>query len=1019
VKTRPTESGLERRWLDGVAFLCFFLSGAAGLIYEICWIRRATAIFGATTFAASSVVSVFLLGLALGSATFGIVSPHVRRPLHAFAFVEIAVGFLAVITPAAFEAVEPIFGAMYRASPPGGILQSAGRIVVVGTILLPPTFLMGAALPLFCREYVRDDARVAAPVGWLYGTNTLGALVGCLACGLWLLPAIGLARSVGIGAALSLTAALAVLAASYARPAHREGPSATDLVSVDRESGESMGRPPGERRAPHREARLSASSRRAVPALGSLVFAAGFAAIGGEVLWIRFLGLLVPNGVHAYTFTLASVLLGIVAGSALAAGFGDRARYPALTFGALQIGHGMLVLITLHLPVAWLRGLAVPVGTPELGLDGLRIAAFLPCLLLVPPAILSGASFPLAVRLSTAHADGSSRRVGGLMALNTLGGIGGALAFGFWGLPQLGLEAAVAVVTGISIAAGVAAWWLVAERGDGRALARLVASAAALALWALTPRVLGTSLPRDHLIDPGDELVAWKEGLVGNVAVIRRDGELSLEIDRWWQGQLGANHQRLAAHLPMLIHPDPRRVLVVGVGAGQTPSRFLHYPIERLDCAEIEPAVFDAVRAHFGGSVVESGLDDGGAMDGWMDDSRVRLLAEDGRTVLAYSAQHYDVISLELGQVFRPSVAPFYNVELYARARERLAAGGILSQFISLPFFETHELRRAVASFLRVFPESFLWYNGSELILLGLRDGLESIEATRLARELRRPAVWEDLDFSHWGGRDRALRRPEVLLGGFLLGPTELARLAAEAAPFRDDRPELEYRASARALDPVRELESVGLIAGNLAPVEHLLEAFQTRPERAPSRAKVSPEATEMAALDHDAVRAIQRLNVAALVADAQLRRVALLRDTGRLEELESLLRNVHARNPEHVQLNRTLGELSLARGRTEEALGYLDAALLARPGDALALKAKAAALHLARRVSEAIPLYRAAIRQRPNDAELLNGLGAAQAERNNLGAARRYFERALDIDPDYEEAQQNLSRLNRLELQR
>jgi len=233
-----------------------------------------------------------------------------------------------------------------------------------------------------------------------------------------------------------------------------------------------------------------------------------------------------------------------------------------------------------------------------------------------------------------------------------------------------------------------------------------------------------------------------------------------------------------------------------------------------------------------------------------------------------------------------------------------------------------------------------------------------------------------------------------------------------------DDRPELEYRASARALDPVRELESAELIAGNLAPVEQLLEAFQTRPQRAPSRAKVSPEAPEMAELDHDAVRAIQRLNVAALVADAQLRRVALLRETGRLEELESLLRNVHARNPEHVQLNRTLGELSLARGRTEEALGYLDVALLARPDDALALKAKAAALHLARRVSEAIPLYRAAIRQRPNDAELLNGLGAAQAERNNFAAARSYFERALEIDPDYEEAQQNLSRLNRLERQ-
>jgi spermidine synthase len=976
---RASSDTVFHPWPNAVALVAFFVSGVAGLVYEVCWIRQASAIFGATTSAASSVLAVFFFGIAVGSACFGFMAERVRQPLRLYVVLEVGIAGLALLTPLAFGAAEPIFGSLYRASGGSGGGLFVGRLVVISAILLPPTFLMGGTLPLLCREFVREDARIAAPVGWLYGINTLGALVGALVCGLWLLPTIGLSRSVQLGAALSLLSGATVLAILRALRQRTAPPRSTISPSVSRvlESGGS----PRMRPAP-----LTGAE----PTLFSLlVFATGFVAIGGQVLWIRFLALLVPNGVHAYTLTLAAVLLGIVGGSLLAARLADRARHPALHFGALQVGYGLVVLVTLHLPVTWLRGLAAP----DFLSGPMWLASFSPCLLLVPPAILSGASFPLAVRLRTVRARESSRHVGMLTALNTLGAIAGSLSAGFWLLPRLGLQDALALLAGVSVASGVAAWCFLDVRGA--AWPRIAASGIALGLWALVPRLLGTTLPDDHLLDPGDELVAVREGRVGNVAVVRHEGTLSLEIDRWWQGQRASKHQRLAAHLPMLLHPDARRVLVVGVGAGQTPGRFLFHPIERLDCVEIEPAVFDVVREYFGGTDAEEPEGNREPVPHWMDDPRVRLLAEDGRSFLSHTAERYDVISLELGQVFRPSVAPFYNLELYARARAHLRPAGIVSQFLPLSFFEPEELQRAIASFVAVFPESFLWYNASELLLLGFRDAPAAIDGARFAKELARPELQQDLAFSHWGGREHELGRAEVLVGGLLLGPAELQQLSAGAPPLRDDLPELEYRASARVLDPLQELANAELIGAHLAPVEHLPGSLRR-------------------SLDRDQVNEIQHLNAGALLIDAQLRRVAALSAQGEVGELESLLTAARVHNPEHVALNRTLAALSLEAGRMDAALDYLAAALRTSPRDALARKARAIALHRANRLAAAIGAYNLALAQRPDDAELLNGLGAAHAARGDFVVARRYFERALAVAPSYREAAENLERLGR-----
>ena len=161
----------------------------------------------------------------------------------------------------------------------------------------------------------------------------------------------------------------------------------------------------------------------------------------------------------------------------------------------------------------------------------------------------------------------------------------------------------------------------------------------------------------------------------------------------------------MAAHVPMLFHPDPKSVLVVGVGVGKTASRFLFYDVTRLDCVDIEPGLFDIVRMNFDSS--------------WMNDRRVRLITEDGRNYINNSNSNYDVISIEVGQTFRPGISSFYTVDFYRHVRERLNRGGVVSQFIPINLINVAEFRSLVRTFLEVFPNSILWYNSAELLLIG------------------------------------------------------------------------------------------------------------------------------------------------------------------------------------------------------------------------------------------------------------------------------------------------------------
>jgi spermidine synthase len=788
-----------------VIYPLVFLSGLASLVYEIAWIRQSAFAFGSSALALSTVLAVFFLGLGLGSWLFGRIGTAVRRPLLWCAGLELLLAVNGYASPALFDWAEGLFGHIYRSYEPGSVALLALRGGLVASLLLPPTLLMGGTLPLFCRQAIHDPARISTHLSWLYGVNTLGATVGCGVAGFLLLPTLGLKATLHVAAGLNVLAGLgfAGLGVMRGRLPPMDCPSRAEPA----------------RAAPSHEA-ISEAPPRVLP--GLLFFLIGAVALANELIWARFFTHFIRNSVYTYTIALGVVLAGTALGS-LAAGHGfDRARgvRRLLTiFAGLQAGAAVLTLTLTHLPAGFWRSL-IPWGV-------------LPyILLMLPPAVIAGACFPLLNRMVTDDPRRAPRDIGYMTALNIVGCVVGSLVTGYGLLPWWGLDASIYAATGGGIVAAGLGVWAKRKPLPGPPLIRggrkgssliggddksppdkggwgvkgatvFTAAAVWLGLLVFSP----VRVPRDFM-NAGDALLDMVEGYNSNLAVVNRQQVKTLLIDRLWQGVEQRNYQVMVAHVPMLHYPDAKEVLVVGLGAGTTAGRFLRYGIEQLHVVDIEPRLFDFTRQHFDSS--------------WMDDPRVKLIREDGRNYLKHTGRQYDMVSVEIGQLDRPGVGVFYTREFYREVQARLRPDGMVVQFVPLTFLRPAEFAGVLKTFLAVFPNARLWYNTEELLLIGFkgetrRPSPQSFVQTVVERGLR-----DDLDMYYWGGPNYTLTRFPVFLAGFLAAGPELKALAdiAPAEEWTDDRLQLSYSVSDYDWRGRRAMLLVPHLQQHLSPME-------------------------------------------------------------------------------------------------------------------------------------------------------------------------------------------------------
>ncbi len=779
-----------------IAYALFIASGATGLVYEVTWFRNLSLIFGASFESSSIVLAAFMGGMSLGGFVFGRIASRFERPLRIYALLELGIGALALILPSLMNAID----ALYLAFAPGDGTVDAGllalRSVLAFAALVLPTFLMGATLPVVTRLLVEERDEFGTRLAWLYGANTVGAVLGTLAAGFVMIPALGVWRTQL--AAIAVNGAIGLLAFGVDRRVRPVDDRASEAAAASDPAGDDS-------------------------LIGlRLVFwgtaLSGFASLALEVLWTRALSVAVGSSTYSFSVMLAAFLTGIALGSLIHAMRPTTGRPLVPRFGRVLAAAGLFALVVSS-AIPQLPRLAI--GLNLLLYDDLSrirpLTTFLLAfLMMVVPCLFIGMAFPLAnearARIAALRGEGFARPVGDTLSLNTLGSIAGSLGAGFVLIPFMGLERAMLLAASIYVAYGAVVLAVLASEQRGPTsppvVFAVVAAGVALSLPVTIPgrtdelfgafsnNQLAQYVGADGRIDVDSQLGKgvvryYREGRSASVSVHEQDGFRSISVN----GKIVASDdpedlrtQYMLAHVPLLVHPEPRSALVIGMGAGTTLGGITaHDGLERIALAEIEEAMLGA-EPYFAASNGSP-----------LSDPRLRVFLEDGRNYLKTTDHRYDVITADPIHPWNRGSGYLYTEEYYRLAAQRLEAGGIMCQWLPVADLTPDDFKSVVATFAKVFPHTMLWHSTSA-ILIG-SDAPLSIDLADLERRMAQPRVAGQLELL-------GLDSPLAFAGELRLDDAQVREFAAGARINTDDNLHLEF-SSPLAIGGDRQVWSV------------------------------------------------------------------------------------------------------------------------------------------------------------------------------------------------------------------
>ncbi|MCP4040286.1 MAG: tetratricopeptide repeat protein [bacterium] len=966
----------------------FLFSGATALAYQVTWVRNLMLVFGASHQATSVVLASFMAGLCVGGFWFGRTSEQMRRPLRTYAYIEIAIAMYALVLPSLLGWIDGSYVTAARAV--DGVTPTLNllRLAMASLVLLPPTILMGATLPVLVSALVRHRGDFGARLSWLYGINTLGAVVGAVVTGFVLIPAVGLWRTQVT--AMIINVAIGALALVADR---RIGTAATD--ESDRGFAETD-TPPPDTPELDRAARAAAH----VAYRGAAV--CGMCALALEVMWTRAVSLSVGTTTYSFTVMLASFLTGIWLGSWLHA-----ALPPRRVSAARQLGFVMVTIGLASLAVSfWIPRLPELVVKLNVALYGVvprihnlttLVSGFA---VMLVPCIFMGISFPLAgeARLGLGQAFG--RSAGDTIGWNTFGSIVGSLLAGFVLIPELGLQRSMVLAASIYVAYGCVILGIPLLVTPGR---RRWVAAAALVAAALAVSLAGPGLPTwdvrslggfqsnqlTHYVDSEgntrvrdqlDEAVVlyYEEGRAATVSVIDRKGALALLVNGKVVASDGLGdlpNQLMLGHAPLLSHPDPKKALVVGLGTGFTlASLTAHQSLEQITLVEIEPAVI-AAQPHFAPVNFDP-----------FSDPRLRVEIQDGRNYLKTTGEHFDVVTADPIHPWNQGSGYLYTAEYYETVKDRLSERGVMCQWLPIYGLSIENYKSIVATFAAVFPETTLWQIGVDSVLVGSEAPFE-FDLETLARRLAEPTIEEQL---------RLIGVQDVydFMAELTLDDDDVREYANRGPINRDDNLYLEFAS------PL----SIG--THEVKATRSVINQYRDKPLRESLFASLS--ANEREALDR--ARAARRATLDTFFSKAtpvkklgQLRKILaeapgsgsasnLLGQilveqgsrqgrSGRPRAAERSLREAVELVPEYADAWLALGTLSLRNGNYSESIEQLERSLALRPHRWINLARLSKAQLGAERRTDAIRSLRAAVALNPHSAALNDQLAHLEAD--------------------------------------
>jgi spermidine synthase len=1023
----------------GPFLLIFAVSGAAALIYEVVWTRLLTLYLGHGLAAASAVLAAFMGGLAAGAGaagrTAGRFSP--AKALRVYAGLEIAIAVLAVLMPFALIAVRPLLAAAY-ADGAGGATFALLRLVISVLLLCVPAACMGATFPIASRWMVRASATAAQDAGVLYAANTLGAAAGAILAGFSLIPALGLSGTTYVGMTLNVIAAVgAWIIAQSAMPESAINPATASAhrATADKEAGHHQVKSPPQAASRKPQAPTFAkapvgkpSPKPQAPWLAATALgASGFASLTLQVVWTRLLVQILGPTTYAFSTVVAIFIVGIAGGAAIASRLASRVNAGVGLACALLISAGFALAAASA--VDWsLLTIAEIVSRPNYGFDDvLQRQVLLVTGLLLPMTLAFGAAFPFAVGMATKRAESVTEHISLVYAVNTIGAILGSLLSGFVLIPALGLHDTIRLVAALATAVAVGILIKTARAG-GRTLGFALAGGVAVAIamvpewdrlllssgaYKYAPAMRGQSL--QTALTAG-ELVSYREGSTGTVAVRRLTGTTSLAID----GKVDASNagdmltQRLLAHMPLLLHPQPKRAAILGLGSGVTLGSALTHPLDQATVLEISREVVDASK-HFEAENHAA-----------LANPRTQLIVGDGRTHLMLGRQQYDVIVSEPSNPWMAGIASLFTREFFQGARDRLAPGGVLCQWAHTYDISRDDLRSIVATFLSVFPNGTMWLVGdADVLLLGSTESLDA-RIAGIADAMKRPGVAADL-------ASVGVSSPFSLMSLFVAQGQPL-RAWADGAPLQtDDRSQLEFSGPRSIFGAARDdnaeaLRELAAASPKPPAVAAAIRAASPREWR--DRGLMFLRADAHRPAYADLVRALEASPDDPIALDAMVRAAANL---NRLADAQAVLARL-ASDPARTSAKLTLSRVLASQGNVDEAIRIPFTVLQANPSHVPALEQLASVLSdigdtsrlepvVARLVKEApqsawahyyaaslfflqnrqdmaLRAARNAVKLDPNHAKAHNLIGACLASMGQTDAARVAFETSIKADP-------------------
>ena len=765
-----------------IPFFCIFISGAASLVYELIWIRQLSLVFGGTLYAISAVLCSFMTGLALGAWGIGLFLSYRNKQKKAvnlvmvYGLIEGLIGLYGFFFPYGLELISGFYAPIVNGTIELGFLLHWIEFFLSAALMLPATICMGATLPIISSWSIgKNSERIISDVSILYSLNTFGAVAGCLYTQTIALKYFGVSVTnfTAIGMNFLVFLLCTSLQSYFTKKSSSKIPDIKHKIYHESSS------------APDRKLSL----------LLIFIFTySGMASLASEILWTRILVFPMGTTLNSFALILATFLFGIALGSLLAGKLLGNSNH-VLKFLLIQLSVAILCISILplfeNLHEWTLKADQLFYDLDNMALKTIGIRSLFAFGLMFLPTLGFGLSFPLANRININLFKTNSKTLGNTYALNTIGGTLGTIITPFILIPLMGIRMSLFLIYSILIFLCFVAMAIHFKWNNKNCIksAFLATTVIILAYIWSNPKIsteqLGNhNLARIEMDTPKSQLklIDYIEGDFSTLSVI--ENQITKERTLYMNGFStatvsdsigGSDYMQAMGFIPMVLHPNPKKVMVICFGTGNTTGTVSLFPGVQVDGIEIDRNVLSLAH-HF---------------LKWNHDAQrkknIDMHIQDGRTFTRWSKKKYDVITLEPMSPIQAGTVNLYSREFYELASERLNKDGIMMQWLPLHLVGSDDAKSILKTFQKVFPNTSIWnsFLTRIVLLVGSREeiALDKIRFEELMRipEIKKSAqqigISSFLDYTDF----------------FLTDAAKLDSFVQSAEIITDDRPLLEF----------------------------------------------------------------------------------------------------------------------------------------------------------------------------------------------------------------------------------